>query len=99
LCTKRNDWQPLDQLDAVTWIRSWVGQSAYEVLWSRLIDYKFYDYSNNLSAAWIWSRIRRIGRSRYSLFREKLGFLQGGSDTLLQAMRADIEKNGGEIRL
>ena len=99
LCTKRNDWKPLDHLDAVTWIRSWVGKSAYDVLWSRLFDYKFYDYTNNLSAAWIWSRIRRIGRSRYSLFREKLGYLHGGSDTLLQAMRADIEKHGGEIRL
>jgi len=99
LCTKRNDWKSLDQLDAVTWIRSWVGKSAYEVLWGRLFDYKFYHYTNNLSAAWIWSRVRRIGRSRYNLFREKLGYLQGGSDTLLQAMRVEIEKNGGEIHL
>jgi protoporphyrinogen oxidase len=53
----------------------------------------------NLSAAWIWSRIRRIGRSRYSLFREKLGYLQGGSKTLLQAMSGAIESHGGVIRL
>lgn len=99
LCTKRNNWLALDRLDAVTWIKSWVGKSAYDVLWSRLFDYKFYDYTNNLSAAWIWSRIRRIGRSRYSLFREKLGYLDGGSQTLLNAMRADIERHGGEIRL
>jgi protoporphyrinogen oxidase len=69
------------------------------VLWRRLFDYKFYDYSSNLSAAWIWSRIRRIGRSRYSLFREKLGYLEGGSATLLQGMRNDITAHGGEIRL
>lgn len=99
LCTKRNDWRPLDSINAVAWIRRWVGEEAYEVLWRRLFDYKFYDYSDNLSAAWIWSRIRRIGRSRYSLMREKLGYLEGGSDTLLQAMRADIEARGGEIRL
>jgi protoporphyrinogen oxidase len=99
LCTKRNDWKPLDPLDAVSWIKRWVGAEAYEVLWRRLFDYKFYDYSDNLSAAWIWSRIRRIGRSRYSLFREKLGYLDGGSDTLLKAMHADIVKHGGDIRL
>jgi protoporphyrinogen oxidase len=99
LCTKRNDWQPLDHVEATGWIRRWVGKEAYEVLWRRLFDYKFYDYKDNLSAAWIWSRIRRIGRSRYSLFREKLGYLEGGSETLLQAMRADIEAHGGEIRL
>jgi len=99
LSTKRNDWTPLDNVEATGWIRRWVGAEAWEVLWRRLFDYKFYDYSDNLSAAWIWSRIRRIGRSRYSLFREKLGYLEGGSDTLLRAMVSDIEKHGGELRL
>lgn len=99
LCTKRDDWRPLDHVEAVGWIKRWVGKEAYEVLWRRLFDYKFYDYSDNLSAAWIWSRIRRIGRSRYSLLREKLGYLEGGSTTLLNAMHADIEAHGGEIRL
>ena len=99
LCTKRNDWKPLDHIEAIGWIKRWVGTEAYEILWRRLFDYKFYDYTDNLSAAWIWSRIRRIGRSRYSLFREKLGYLEGGSEILLQAMVADIEMRGGEIRL
>ena len=99
LCTKRNDWKPLDTLDAATWIKRWVGAQAWEVMWKRLFDYKFYDYSNNLSAAWIWSRIRRIGRSRYSIFREKLGALEGGSATLLTALAAYVTNHGGEIRL
>lgn len=99
LCTKRKNWAPLDHVEAVGWIKRWVGSEAYEVLWRRLFDFKFYDYTNNLSAAWIWSRIRRIGRSRYSLFREKLGYLEGGSGTLLQAMHADIQSHGGEVRL
>ena len=99
LCTKRKDWQPLDKQDAVSWIKRWVGPEAYEVLWRRLFEFKFYDYTNHLSAAWIWSRIRRIGRSRYSLFQEKLGYLEGGSETLLQAMAVNIVSNGGEIRL
>ena len=99
LSTKRNNWKPLDHVEASDWIRRWVGAEAYEVLWRRLFDYKFYDHVGNLSAAWIWSRIRRIGRSRYSLFREKLGYLQGGSKTLLQAMSGVIQSHGGVIRL
>ena len=99
LATKRNDWRPLDGQDAITWIKRCVGAEAFEVLWRRLFDYKFYDYADNLSAAWIWSRIRRIGRSRYSIFREKLGYLDGGSTTLLDALKASIEANGGDIRL
>jgi protoporphyrinogen oxidase len=99
LSTKRNDWRPLDRVNAVQWIKGAVGEEAYDVLWRKLFDYKFYEYTDNLSAAWIWSRIRRIGRSRYNLFKEKLGYLEGGSETLLQAMRFDIEKNGGKIKL
>jgi protoporphyrinogen oxidase len=99
LSVKRNNWRPLDQIQATDWIIRWVGAEAYEVLWRRLFDYKFYDYADNVSAAAIWSRIRRIGRSRYDISREKLGYLEGGSGTLLQAMRTDIEKCGGKINL
>jgi len=99
LATKRVDWRALDNVEATSWIRRWVGDEAFEVLWRKLFDYKFYDYAYGLSAAWIWSRIRRIGRSRYNLFHEKLGYLDGGSNTLLQALKADIEQHGGEVRL
>jgi protoporphyrinogen oxidase len=99
LATRRTDWRPLDGLEATAWIRRWVGDEAYEVLWRRLFDYKFHRHAQGLSAAWIWSRIRRIGRSRYDLFREKLGYLEGGSDTLIEAMQQRIEERGGQIRL
>lgn len=99
LCTKRQRWQDLDALEATAWIRRWVGEEAYEVLWRRLFDYKFYDQAQSLSAAWIWSRIRRIGRSRESLMKERLGYLEGGSSTLLEAMGQFIVQRGGEIHL
>jgi protoporphyrinogen oxidase len=99
LSVKRNNWKTLDRLEASEWIHRWVGAEAYEVLWRRLFDFKFYDHVGNLSAAWIWSRIRRIGRSRYSLFKEKLGYLEGGSKTLLNALQEAIEQHGGEFRL
>ena len=99
LATRKEDWSDLDRIDAATWLRNGVGEKAYEVLWRRLFEYKFYDLSDNLSAAWIWSRIRRVGRSRENLFRGKTGYIEGGSQTLLEAMKASIERNGGVIRL
>ncbi len=98
-CTRRNDWKPLDDVNAKEWVLRWVGPRAYEILWRRLFEYKFYHFTDNLSAAWIWSRIRRLGRSRYNLFREKLGYLEAGSDTFLRAAASYIEANGGAIRL
>jgi protoporphyrinogen oxidase len=99
MCVHRRDWRPLDGLEASAWIKRWVGEEAYEVLWRKLLELKFHDDAHGLSAAWIWSRIRRIGRSRYDLFREKLGYLDGGSTTLLDGLRDRIEAGGGEIRL
>jgi len=99
LSTKRRRWQPLDRLESTKWIKNWIGRKAYDVLWRNLFELKFYDYAETLSAAWIWTRIKRIGRSRYSMMREKLGYLAGGSDTLLNALAADIEARGGKIHL
>lgn len=99
LSTKRNNWETLEKYDAYTWVKNSVGEEAFDKLWSKLFKLKFHEYSNNLSAPWIWSRIRRIGRSRYSLFEEKLGYLTGGSKTLLNAMKSYIESKGGEFRL
>lgn len=99
LSTRRKNWHPLDDVEATSWIKKWVGKEAYEVLWRRLFELKFYEYSNGLSAAWIWSRVKRIGTSRYDLFREKLGYLEGGSSTLLNSMKSYIEEHGGEFRL
>ncbi|EQD69947.1 amine oxidase [mine drainage metagenome] len=99
LSTRRKDWRPLDKLEATRWIRRWVGNRAYEVLWRSLFDLKFYEYAHTLSAAWIWTRIKRIGTSRYSMMREKLGYLEGGSATLLNSLREAIEKAGGRILL
>ncbi len=96
---KRTDWRDLDHVEATAWIRKWVGTEAYDVLWRRLFQFKFHEFATNLSAAWIWSRIRRIGRSRSSLFHEQLGYLEGGSQALLHRLKEAIEASGGEIRL
>ncbi|MHB1934664.1 MAG: NAD(P)/FAD-dependent oxidoreductase [Leptospirillum sp.] len=99
LSVKRSDWTPLDKLEATSWIKSWIGEEAYRIWWKNLFDLKFYDYATNLSAAWIWTRIKRVGSSRYNLLNEKLGYLEGGSETLLETLRSRIEKAGGDLRL
>ncbi|MEJ2361881.1 MAG: NAD(P)/FAD-dependent oxidoreductase [Gammaproteobacteria bacterium] len=96
---KKQDWQSLDGLDAVTWLKRGCGEKAYDVLWERLFRLKFHDYMHNLSAAWIWARIRRVGRSRRSIFQESMGYLEGGSKTLLDRLAERISTQGGQIHL
>ena len=99
ISTKRSDWKSLDQINARDWLIKSLGYQTYEVLWKKLFDLKFYQYANKVSAAWIWSRIKRTGLSRKNMFQEELGYLEGGSQTLLDEMKNFILKNGGKIKL
>lgn len=97
--TKRERWDAIETESARDWITRWSGREVYDRLWKPLFDLKFYEYADNVSAAWIWTRLKRIGRSRKSLFEEKLGFIDGGSQTLVDRLVERIEAMGGHVRL
>ena len=96
---RRERWDALEHRSARDWINAWCGRKVYERLWRPLFERKFYEYADPISAAWIWTRIRRIGRSRRSLMQEELGYIEGGSETLVHALVNAIRARGGEIRL
>jgi protoporphyrinogen oxidase len=97
--SRRTDWSRLEQVSARDWIVRWCGAGVYERLWAPLFRLKFFEYADNISAAWIGTRIRRVGTSRRSMLQEELGYLEGGSDTLVQALVQSIRRQGGTIRL
>jgi protoporphyrinogen oxidase len=93
------DWRPFDRIKATQWIRKWVGRKAYDVLWKSLFELKLFEYSDEISAAWIGTRIKRVALSRRSLLQETMGYLEGGSAVLLEAMEQVILDRGGHIHL
>jgi protoporphyrinogen oxidase len=95
----RSDWATLEKTDAKTWVTRWCGVDGYNRFWRSLLDYKFHEYADRISAAWIWSRIRRVGESRKSMMTEELGYLEGGSKTLVDSMVEAIADRGGQIHL
>jgi protoporphyrinogen oxidase len=99
VCVRRDRWAAIEEESAREWITRWCGKAVYELLWRPLFDHKFYEYAENISAAWIWTRIRRIGRSRKSIVQEELGYLEGGSITLINALVAKIVALGGVVHL
>ncbi len=96
---RRERWDSLENRNAREWITAWCGATVYEKMWRKLFEYKFYEHQDNISAAWIWTRIKRIGRSRRSLLQEELGYIEGGSETLVNALVAAIADHGGTIHL
>jgi protoporphyrinogen oxidase len=99
ICVRRNRWSALENESAKDWIIRYSGAVNYNRFWKPLFSLKFYEYADNISAAWIWTRIRRIGRSRKSIFQEEFGYIQGGSITLVNALIDNIRSLGGNVHL
>ena len=99
LSGRRKSWPALENISAKEWIVSWCGLSVYRKLWAPLFELKFHDYADNISAAWIWTRIKRLSKSRRSLFQEELGYIEGGSQTVVDALVSALRARGADIRL
>ncbi len=99
VATRRDAWPALEHMSARAWIERWCGAEVYRRLWAPLFELKFHEYADDISAAWIWTRIRRLGRSRRSLFQEQLGYIEGGSQTLVAALQQRILRDGGRLLL
>jgi protoporphyrinogen oxidase len=99
VCVRRNKWPAIEHESAKTWIVRWCGPAVYDRFWKPLFEHKFYEYADNISAAWIWTRIRRIGRSRKSILQEELGYMEGGTITLVNALVEKIRSHGGRVHL
>jgi protoporphyrinogen oxidase len=98
-CTHRDHWPALENRSAREWITTYCGKDIYDRFWHPLLDFKYYEYANNISAAWIWTRIRRVGRSRKNIMQEELGYIDGGSETLVDALLNAIDQRGGRLHL
>ena len=98
-CRRMTSWRHLEHLTAKQWLMDTVGAEVYEIIWHPLLQVKFGQYHDQISASWLWHRIHRLSKSRSSLWRpEKLGYLVGGSKTLLDALAERIVAGGGTIR-
>ena len=64
-------------------------------MWKSLFHFKFYEWQDSLSAAWLGTRIKRVALSRKNLFQERLGYIEGGSEMLLEAIAARMRDAGG----
>ena len=92
-------WADLDEVTARDWLIEHEGRQVYDVVWRPLLELKFGDEADSISAAWIWARINRVANSREGvLMREWLGYLEGGTQALIDALAGRIEAAGGSVR-
>jgi protoporphyrinogen oxidase len=84
LSAKKIDIAALDSVPAREYILSSYGDSLYSSFFEPLLKSKFGDMRNDVSAAWLMSRIAI--RSNRGLSGERLGYLRGGFQQLIDRL-------------
>jgi protoporphyrinogen oxidase len=96
-CQLTKDHADLDHEPLLAWLRRRSGDQVVERLWKPLLDSKFDGRYDDLPATYIWARTRRMGTTRDRGGREVMGWLEGGYQTLVDALEARLRELGGEI--
>lgn len=97
---RRRKWQGLDHLDAPTWLRRTFGEESFAKLWAPILAGKFGDHGGEVSAAWMWARFDRVATSREKgMWRERMGYVEGGTATFIGAVTTALHRLGASLRL
>ena len=68
-----------------------MGNKAYQILWEPLLWGKFGPQMNQVSAVWLWARIKKRN--------PKLGYIKGGCQHLIDRLISEIKNNKGQIKV
>jgi protoporphyrinogen oxidase len=91
LLTKYHNGIALEKHTADAWLRRWLGERAYNMLWRPLLIGKFGDYYDRVNMAWMWARLYKRTA--------KLGTYVGGFQAMLEDLAAAVQDQGAAIHL
>jgi protoporphyrinogen oxidase len=89
-------WQSCESVPALDWFRRYAGPGAAESLWEPLLAIKFGPYAGEIPLAWMVGRLRQRLNSRRG-GKEKLGYVRGSLQVLLDALLASLRKLGARV--
>jgi protoporphyrinogen oxidase len=96
-CQLIKSHEHLDDVPLLDWLRRMCGRGVVERLWAPLLDSKFDGRYDDLPATYIWARTKRMSKTRDAGGHEVMGWLEGGYQTLIEALAAKIRELGGEV--
>jgi protoporphyrinogen oxidase len=92
--------EDLYRLTAGEWLRKVFGRTNYEVFWRPLLRAKFGDHAEQVAALSIQTSLARLFAARSPVSRrEAMGYVHGGYDHVLKALRQRLEQDGVTIQL
>lgn len=89
-------WQAGEDVPALEWFYRYAGKSATDSLWRPLLEIKFGPFHDRVPIAWMIGRLSQRMQSRQA-GEERLGYLEGSLQTLLDRLLERLEKAGVEM--
>jgi protoporphyrinogen oxidase len=96
-CQVGSSFDRLDDTPLLDWLGRMCGRRALDRLWKPLLDSKFDGRFDDLPATYIWARSRRMTTTRDKEGHEVMGWIEGGYQTIIDALERRILELGGEV--
>jgi protoporphyrinogen oxidase len=84
--------------NSMKWFSRWAGSSATDAIWRPMLGIKFGEAAERIPLAWMAGRLRQRVRSRKKGV-EKLGYLQGSLQVLVDRLVQQLQTDGVDLRL
>ncbi|MDQ6914749.1 MAG: FAD-dependent oxidoreductase [Actinomycetota bacterium] len=95
---RHRDAEPFEDLTARAWVERAMGREAYAKVWGPLLRAKFGARADDISMAWLWSKLTLRRQIQGKQAREELlGYPRGGWEPLFRALADRIEAGGGRV--
>jgi protoporphyrinogen oxidase len=94
------NWKRFESVTAERWLRRALGDRAYERTWGAQLDAKFGNHADQVAMVWFWGKVWLRTTSRRSpLDQEKLGYIRGSFNVLIDALANGARAAGAELHV
>jgi protoporphyrinogen oxidase len=97
LAKQTRNWDKVDNISAIDYILKHAGENVYRILWEPLLKGKFGKYAEEISAAWLCSKVVDRGGSRTKTGFEYLAFIDGGLGIVFDSIETLLRSKGHTI--
>jgi len=97
---RQESWGQFEAVTAHDWIVKNVSRRVFDVVWGPLLRGKFGEAGDEVSMAWLWSKIhlRFASRRGGPLQKEQLGYLLGSFGVYIDEMGRRLREGGADVR-
>jgi len=97
---RHRDVAPFHDVTAREWVERVMGPQAWEKVWGPLLNEKFGRHADDITMAWLWSKLTVRRQIKGSQARhELLGYPRQSWERLYDRLRDEIERAGGRVMI